>query len=376
MQEDFHYYATYCAAYLAGYTHEESLKICYSAQFVDLCTVSFLSGIKAPLSAATTQLQLEMMDARTDIIGLQDITRIWSAFHFLPYDLHAEVKGGHLYREKYRLICNPNGELVTETVNLAKKTGTLEAAGIAMHVLADTWAHRYFAGTPSLVINNTNYYFYELLDRDGREVEKLINFRHNPTTPDDLQKGLYTNSIYNYNENSIMNLGHGRAGHLPDYCFIKYKYMPAWGRYEVIIKDNQKDYYNAFCQMIYALKTLRDVDKVFETDVYDTDAVAEIEDGIRRILAKRQLNACEDWKALGERLSGMEIETFDIEKFKNEYKNAHEFDKNDTYLGRFIFHAIRHKNMVADKIYESGNRLAGIRKIPKTVKKILQGGAG
>ena len=173
-----------------------------------------------------------------------------------------------------------------------------------------------------------------------------------------------------------MNLGHGRAGHLPDYCFIKYKYMPAWGRYEAIIKDNQKDYYNAFCQMIYALKTLRDVDKVFETDVYDTDAVAEIEDDIRRILAKRQLNACEDWKALGERLSGMEIEAFDIEKYKNEYKNAHEFDKNDTYLGRFIFHAIRHKNMVADKIYESGNRLAGIRKIPKTVKKILQGGAG
>ena len=28
-----------------------------------------------------------------------------------------------------------------------------------MHVLADTWAHRNFAGTPSLVINNTTGYF-------------------------------------------------------------------------------------------------------------------------------------------------------------------------------------------------------------------------
>ena len=78
MQEDFHYYATYCAAYLAGYTHEECLEICYSAQFVDCCSKTLLSGIKAPPSAATTQLQLELMDARTDPVGLQDITRIWA----------------------------------------------------------------------------------------------------------------------------------------------------------------------------------------------------------------------------------------------------------------------------------------------------------
>ena len=36
MQEDFHYYATYCAAFLAGYTPAESSEIAYSAQFVDL----------------------------------------------------------------------------------------------------------------------------------------------------------------------------------------------------------------------------------------------------------------------------------------------------------------------------------------------------
>ena len=35
MNKDFHYYATYCAAILAGYSHAESLDICYSAQFVD-----------------------------------------------------------------------------------------------------------------------------------------------------------------------------------------------------------------------------------------------------------------------------------------------------------------------------------------------------
>ena len=92
MNPDFHYYATYCAAQLAGYTHEESVAIARSDQFVDLCSVTFLAKVNAPLSAATTQLQLELMQAPTDIIGLQDITRIWSSFHFLPYDLHAEPK--------------------------------------------------------------------------------------------------------------------------------------------------------------------------------------------------------------------------------------------------------------------------------------------
>ena len=78
MQADFHYYATYCAAILAGYSHTESMDICYSAQLVDLCSATYLSGINAPVNAATTQLQMEMMDARTDIIGLQNITRIWA----------------------------------------------------------------------------------------------------------------------------------------------------------------------------------------------------------------------------------------------------------------------------------------------------------
>ena len=146
MQIDFHYYATYCAAYIAGYSHSESLEICYSAQFVDCCSKSLLSGLKAPLSAATTQLPLELMDQRKDIISQQETTRIWASFHFLPYDLNAEKKGSsRRYLNKYRLICDVNSDLLVDTVNLAKG-GSRQAAGIAMHVLADTWAHRYFAG--------------------------------------------------------------------------------------------------------------------------------------------------------------------------------------------------------------------------------------
>ena len=87
------------------------------------------------------------MDVNTDIVGLQTITRIWASFHFLPYDLYAEKKKcGKRYRNKYRLICRPNGDLLVDTVTLAKDKG-LPAAGIAMHILADTWAHQYFPGS-------------------------------------------------------------------------------------------------------------------------------------------------------------------------------------------------------------------------------------
>lgn len=360
MQLDFHYYATYCAAYLAGYSHEECMEICYSAQLVDLCSKTWLTILRAPLAAATTQLQLELLDSRTDPVGLQEITRIWASFHFLPYDLYAEVKKGYKhYKNKYRLICNANGSLVEDTVHLAKGK-SLQAAGIAMHVLADTWAHKYFAGTPSLVINNTNYHFYELLPVGEKEIEKQIVFGHSPVKNDDLDVREFMGSLRRSSENSIMNLGHGRAGHLPDYSFMKYKYMPAWADYEEVVKDNPKDYYLAFAQMVCALKYLRGEQTEFKRETYDTESVGPLEDEIRGILKKRQLDASADWKALGERLSGCEIEDFELDRHTEELLGADRSVRKETFLGRFIQAAMAHKSMVTEKILMSGSRLAGL----------------
>ena len=367
MQEDFHYYATYCAAFLAGYSHEECLDICYSDQFVDLCSKTLLSKLGAPARAATTQLQLEMMDARTDIIGLQDITRIWASFHFLPYDLNAVKKWRtRRYMYRYRLICKPNGDLVVKMIETVRGK-SLQHVGIAMHVLADTWAHSYFVGTPSLVINNTDSNFYEIrTDENGEEKRFKIKFRHNPGAPDDLEKGLFTNTIYQGNEKSVMNLGHGRAGHLPDYSFIKYAYVPAWGDYREIIKDNPSDYYKAFAQMVYAMRFFRGEEESFAKDTYSYEIIEPYRDRIDSILRKRQLNACEDWKAFGEELSGEEIPDFDIGRYQEEYVMADKNGKDDTFIGKFINGAIAQKSMVTNEIYKSGNRLAGfIKEITK-----------
>lgn len=355
MQADFHYYATYCAAFLAGYSHEESLTISYSAQLVDWCSRTFLSKLKAPLSAATTQLQLELMDANTDPIGLHDITRIWSSFHFLPRDLHAERKKcSKRYRNKYRLICGPNGDLAAETVELAKGK-SLQAVGVAMHVIADTWAHQNFAGTPSLVINNTNQYFYEILP----DVDHKIQFRHSASVPDDIEHRIYTCSLFQSSENSIMNLGHGRAGHLPDYSFIRYKYLPAWGDYEEIIKDNPSDYYYAFCQLIFAMQYLRGERSAFETKKYAWETAGPYEESIRRILETRQLDSSGDWAKFARSLSGQDVPDFDKNRYEQEYIQADKEAKDDTFLGRFFLAALAQKSMVTNRIFLSGSMLAG-----------------
>ncbi len=357
MQLDFHYYATYCAAYLAGFRHEECLEICYSAQFPDNCTRTFLAGVKAPASAATTQTNMELADVDPTPVGLQDITRIWASFHFLPFDLYADVKkGGKRYKNKYRMICKPNGELVKDTVNLAVGK-SLQAVGLSMHVLADTWAHRYFAGTPSVVINSTNHCFYEVLEKDGEWTQRPIEFKHTPG--EDIENAKYINTVDSNDENSIMNLGHGRAGHLPDYSFMRYKYLPAWNDYQYIYKDNPEDYYHAFCQMIYAMKYLRGESESFETEVYDTQTAAPHEEEIKGILNKRQTDACADWKAFGEKLSGCEIPDFTVETFRKEYAESPEDEKDDTGLGKFIIAALAQKSMVTNRIYKSGNLLAG-----------------
>ena len=356
MQADFHYYATYCAAFLAGYSHEEALALCYSDQMVDCCTKTFLRSISATVHAATSQSQAELVDLRTDIIGLQDITRIWASFHFLPKDLYAKIPlSTKAYKNKYRLICGPDGDLVKDTVELAKGKG-LQAAGIAMHVLADTWAHQCFAGTTSLVINNTDNNFFEIMP-DG-EMRPII-FKHSPGAADDIENAAYNSTVFNLSENSILNLGHGHAGHLPDYSFIRYKYMPAWDNYREFLKDNPSDYRKAFCQMIYAIKYLNGREDIFETRKYDEEAILPLEDRIMSILTKRQPDASSDWKALGEELSGHEIPDFDVSAYVDEYKTTPENDRDGTFLGKFILASLTQKSMVTNKIYSSGNLLAG-----------------
>ena len=112
--------------------------------------------------------------------------------------------------------------------------------------------------------------------------------------------------------------------------------------------------------MVYALRYLRGDLPAFATDTYDIDTVLPYEKEIKAILVRRQLNACEDWKAFGEALSGREIDDFDIGRYQQEYLDAEKGQKGETFLGKFFLAALMQKSMVTNKIYTSGNKLAGI----------------
>ena len=136
--------------------------------------------------------------------------------------------------------------------------------------------------------------------------------------------------------------------------------MPAWGNYEEIVKDNPSDYLRAFTQMVFALRYLRGDVPEFTKETYDTATVLPWVKEIKSILVKRQLDASPDWKALGEKMSGCEIESFDLEKYQEEFMSAPQSERDDTFIGKFVLAAMAHKAMVTNRIYSTGNKLAGI----------------
>ncbi len=116
----------------------------------------------------------------------------------------------------------------------------------------------------------------------------------------------------------------------------------------------------AFTQMIQAMKFIRGEVETFTKDTYDMKAVEPHLDRIKSIIEKRQIIACEDWKAFGEELSGQTIEDHKIDKYFDEYTGS--ANKDETFIGRFTKGAIAHKGMVISEIYKTGNKLAGVAK--------------
>ncbi len=80
---------------------------------------------------------------------------------------------------------------------------------------------------------------------------------------------------------------------------------------------------------------------------------------IREILRRRQLDACADWKAPGEKISGHEIVGFDLDRYSLEYTQLPPDGKDESFPGRFILAALAQKSMVTNKIFSARDRLAG-----------------
>ncbi|MCP4621992.1 MAG: hypothetical protein GY850_00475 [bacterium] len=405
MNLDFHYYGTYVAACAAGYDFNSAQTIAYAAQYVDefdgsardqLLTKMRTSGLgegHRPVKTVETKNVIIEKDILSSKEELVESARIWVPFHFLPgncrkVDNVIEYTGDkkHDWKEKiiyinvkidsweyndyaksrFQLLCLPQSTLVKAMVNdtrshyLNAQHG-LHMVGLRMHVLADTWAHQYFAGIPAWFINDAGDAVYDV-DKNCKVRWKRIStwkdsvqpeagrgwgkeFGDEEATPPEAS---YTGYVY---------LGHGRMGHLPDYPFLKYRYRPQWSSRD-ITKNNHAEFLKAMEQMTAALRCIKE-NRPFEQNSTETlpDGVVNI---VKEILGTREGNQSSVWKSgIGNMvLGGRSIkkpEDFDRDTWLSELRSGSSAEKTNCY--KFSLSANEHLSFVQKKLLASGVKL-------------------
>jgi hypothetical protein len=348
MDKDFHYYGTYVAARLAGYKPSESQVIAYAAQYVD---DSYGDKILKegdhyidfqPIPTGQKWLDIVLSTGKTK-------RDIWVPFHFLPGKL--DVKNKMTYtgprenkwfkwfptswkctergKRQFELACLPQSPLVAKMINDIKAIEDdlkLHMTGIRMHVLADTRAHMYYAGTPAWHVNDVSGDVF-LVKTD--KTEQKIPFGGLLGQERCTGRGAYESLNY---------LGHGRMGHLPDYPWITYKYKPKWSN-QYIVKNNPEDYLKSFKEMVTALSCIKkgkdyDAEKgeLYSGNKECIDAVKSILEQQHPLGLKYETAVeirCKNWKQNWKQaFSKLNIETpkdYDPNEWLNEAKKATSF---------------------------------------------------
>lgn len=292
MNIDCHYYGTYYISRVSGFTHEEALDIAWAAQTVDECHLEHMEEIEEKFEDEVYPSEkkgrydenfiLTVLDATDDIrhtsslnslnengknrYALNAIRSIWMPFHFLPGNFSGALPNYSLKiyngenktineqdEHDMKLMCRTTTATCQKMIEIAEtqyqkfkgnnKRKALFAVGIVMHVLADTWSHEYFVGSPNRCINSVNDEF------TWDKVQFLQAY-----------SGLGSLwSDYTYD-----NVGHGLAGHKPDYSYLGNEYSVAHGwmsncreGQRSIIRNNRERFYNAFAQMLLVLLYVR-----------------------------------------------------------------------------------------------------------------------
>ena len=234
MQIDFHHTVTYVTARLAGFDHEKADIIAYSAQYVDDATnggtIKFDNGaMYKRISSAH-----KMVDYRH--FHELDSIRVWTPFHFLPGNGGMKAEDNPEGSFVNKLVCKPNSYVAQDMINMCladrDKPYGLHRLGISMHVYADTWAHREFAGV-SHKINNV-----ELLSHDDEATKSYFSKMKDAVT--------------NFAISNTFPLGHGAALSYPDRPYLEWEYENGFG--EVISRDNTNEFTEAANEMFRVMQ--------------------------------------------------------------------------------------------------------------------------
>lgn len=298
MNKDCHYYGTYYVARMAGFPAQEALQIAWAAETVDECHFDnskklidiaseanvlreFDSSFLLTILNTTDDLYhvsslnaLEENASESSRIMLTAVRSIWMPFHFLPGNWRKAIKYNKLeyyhgsddsflspqnphYSQNmhdWGLMCRTCSETCWSMLQNAKKqyhewkdvnnSFALYATGIAMHVLADTWSHEFFVGSPNKLINQVSR-SKDAVILNMLSTEELVRF-----------------SISNYTYDAT---GHGPAGSAPDIPYLDDRFVLyhdflckcADGAPRMKKRDNQKNFLSGFAQMLLAMRYIR-----------------------------------------------------------------------------------------------------------------------
>lgn len=355
MNKDFHYEGTYAAAVLADFSPEDAAIIAWAAQTVDECTKENINKYY-PLynkwtPVYTCQSFLESVEdeassilSNEDSSTLQKIRSIWMPFHFLPGNLdnHITYKDDTILKDDrdirdFLCMCETASPLVDDMINksivifrnidMTEQKMYLIKLGILMHVLADTWAHQHFTGTPSYMINDV----------------KNITVTTPIPIPEDFSTKTTPVGVTNY---SVCYLGHGRAGHYPDYGCMTFQYEPKWlstASQNTITRLNVDDFNNAFLEMYYALYCHQ------HGGSYSIETALSLSKdwniSIREILSTNKADQSEEWR---EKLTDF----VDYNKLPE-----YDFSNHKQWMNLFQSYAREHREYVMGYVQRNGNIL-------------------
>lgn len=259
MDYDIHYYGTYAASRIAGWSADDAKAIAEAALFVDYCDYNEFGYtyvldkqvLGVPVITSQFLATFSYKDANDP--------SIWVPFHFLPGNFKGKnYSSKHMLRqtdsEMGAFLCRPYSPFVNKMVEdtvasydklkSKHKMTALNLVGLRMHIFADTWAHQDFCGFDDEETNNCGdkVHMYD-------EKKKTLGINFSKRTYD--LKAAPPKS----------NMGHGRLGHLPDMGWLNYTYEPQWAKntkgWQSLFRNNPAEFEEAFEEMIAFLYKIR-----------------------------------------------------------------------------------------------------------------------
>ena len=221
MEQDFHYYAIYRLAALAGFSKSDAATISYASQYVDDATES------EPIRPFEDQY---FDTARTAHYNLEGFSwnvqkKIYLPFHFLPAAIRWSSPGTFTY------ITSPaSGEpselatlLVQDALSEKDQRMRLIRLGMALHTVADTFSHFGFSGRDHAE-NNVGSIWH----RNGQEWEKQF--------------------FHSCADVFVPRIGHMEAFKFPDLPWLVWRYENKDGHY---ITRNNTHWCTRAAELIY-----------------------------------------------------------------------------------------------------------------------------